>query len=123
MIAKIIFLIVILLIVRAFYKLYKYRNIYQIDYEKVKTIQKDPGLLILDVRTPGEFKRGYILKAVNIPLNRLKTAIVKNKIPKSSKIIVVCRSGARSNKAALILQKSGYKNIYNLTGGMLKLKR
>ncbi|SMB92743.1 Rhodanese-related sulfurtransferase [Desulfonispora thiosulfatigenes DSM 11270] len=119
---KLFYIILIFIIVKLIYNYFKFRGISQIDYESFKKIEKEKELLILDVRTPQEFKTGHLIKAKNIPLSRLKTAIVKNKVSKESKIIVVCRSGMRSNKAALILHKSGYKNIYNLQGGIQKIK-
>ena len=119
---KFLFLFLILMLANTIYNLYQFSKTPQLDYEEFQKIKKDRGLFVLDVRAPNEFKNDRLYKAINIPLPKLKNAIGKNKIPKNSKVIVVCRNGGRSNKAALILQKAGYENVYNLTGGMAKIK-
>lgn len=70
----------------------------------------------LDVRTVNEFKNNHIKRFKNIPLNELKTRM--DKIPKDSKIIVICQSGNRSSIACRQLKKAGYKELYNVQGGM-----
>lgn len=62
--------------------------------------------LIIDVRTPEEYKQGHITESVNIPLNQLPNKI--NELKRKGKpIITCCRSGARSGMAANQLNKSG----------------
>lgn len=74
------------------------------------------GALIVDVRTPEEFNSGNYKGSINIPLAELEKNI--NRFGDKEKLIVVyCRSGNRSGKAKLILEKYGYKNILN--GGAL----
>jgi len=62
------------------------------------------GALIVDVRSPQEFKSGHAKKSKNIPLNVLKsqTASLKGK-----EIILVCKSGGRAGMAKSILKKEG----------------
>ncbi|KUO95525.1 hypothetical protein ATW55_09520 [Ferroacidibacillus organovorans] len=74
------------------------------------------SLEIVDVREPSEFKGGHIAKAKNIPLGTLDRML--SELPKDKDVVFVCRSGARSSMAARKAQKSGFKAIYNLTGGM-----
>jgi rhodanese-related sulfurtransferase len=64
------------------------------------------GALIIDVRTPGEFKSGHIKGSINIPLDdiRNKTEELKKK---NKVIITCCRSGNRSGSAQSILQSAG----------------
>ena len=85
---------------------------------EVKTIINSPSInvLIIDVRTPEEFKNGYIPKSINIPLQILDNQILKKYQDKNTKIIVYCQSGIRAKKASEILDGLGYKNVFNLGG-------
>ncbi len=66
------------------------------------------GALLLDVRTKAEFLAGHHAGAVNIPLQELEVRL--KELP-SKKIVTVCRSGARSAQAAIILNKNGFDAI------------
>lgn len=69
------------------------------------------GSVIIDVRTPGEFKAGHIKESYNFPLNTLPDNL---KILESfhRSLVLVCKSGGRSNKAKEILSESGIE-CYN----------
>ncbi|MEY3591665.1 MAG: hypothetical protein RLZZ38_622 [Bacteroidota bacterium] len=64
------------------------------------------GAMIIDVRTPSEFKGGHIKGAVNIPLQSLQASYAK--IPKNKTIITCCASGMRSGSAKSLLKAAGY---------------
>lgn len=66
------------------------------------------GALLLDVRTKSEFLVGHHLDAINIPLQELEARMDELL---SKKIVTVCRSGARSAQAAIILKKKGFDAI------------
>lgn len=80
--------------------------------------------LILDVRTPEEFKGelGHIPGARLIPLANLADSLSLLSGYKNTEIIVVCRSGRRSTLASKELSKWGFTKVYNLAGGMLSWK-
>ncbi|WP_026706779.1 rhodanese-like domain-containing protein [Flavobacterium frigidarium] len=67
--------------------------------------------VILDVRSPAEFKQGHIKGALNMPLNELEKLV--SKIKKDSIVITCCASGMRSASAKNILKNSGYEKVYN----------
>lgn len=69
---------------------------------------------LLDARTPGEYKRGTIFGAVNIPLNELRDRM--NEIPKDKDVYIFCQSGLRSYVASRILCQAGH-SVINLSGG------
>jgi phage shock protein E len=69
------------------------------------------GAMIVDVRTPGEFRSGHIKGSVNIPLDEIKSKISELK-GKNKTIITCCRSGNRSGMAASILKNAGLES-YN----------
>lgn len=75
--------------------------------------------VILDVRTPGEFKQGHIKGAKNAPLNELDKHL--KGLSKDQAIITCCASGMRSGSAKSILKSKGYANVHN-GGGWMSLK-
>ncbi|MBK5262690.1 MAG: rhodanese-like domain-containing protein [Peptostreptococcaceae bacterium] len=90
------------------------KNYFVIPMSKAKeNIDNDASIMIIDVRTPAEFKSGHIPKAVNIPLDQADKIIgqVKNK---DSIIYVYCLSGARSSQACNYFSKIGYTNVTNI---------
>lgn len=74
--------------------------------------------IALDVRTYSEYIAGHIPQSQHIPLDQLKTEVIKNDIDSEKDIIVYCASGNRSQIACDILQKHGYERCYNLSGGI-----
>ena len=72
----------------------------------------DEGAKIVDVRTPGEYKRDHVKGSVNIPLANVSQNINKFKNSKQP-IILCCASGNRSGQALRFLQGKGIDNIYN----------
>ncbi len=74
--------------------------------------------VVIDVCEANEFAAGHVGGARNIPLNQLEeklTGAVKNK---ALPVILVCQSGARSNRAVAIAKKLGYENAQSLAGGL-----
>ena len=69
------------------------------------------GAIILDVRSPGEYKQGHIKGSTNTPLNELNSHI--SKIKKDKTIITCCASGMRSASAKSILKSNGFTTVYN----------
>jgi sulfur dioxygenase len=75
---------------------------------------------IVDVREPDEYvgPLGHIRGAKLIPLGTLASRL--DELPRDRPLVMVCRSGARSAQATLLLQKSGFDRVANLNGGMLR---
>ncbi len=74
---------------------------------------------IIDVRTPEEFVGGSIADAVNIDFNNNLFETEVQKLDKTKAIFVYCKAGGRSKEAAEILQKNGFKYVYDLKGGIM----
>lgn len=72
------------------------------------------GAIILDVRSPGEYKQGHIKDSTNAPLNELSKHL--SKIKKDTVIITCCASGMRSASAKSILKSNGFEQVYNGRG-------
>jgi thioredoxin 1 len=87
--------------------------------EKIKA-GKAEGVLLIDVRTPAEYKKGHIGGAVNIDLNGSDFEDKISDLDKSKPVYVYCLSGARSSRAAGIMRSSGFKNVMEIPGGMME---
>ncbi len=76
-------------------------------------------LRLVDVREPDEFvgPLGHMLGAELVPLATVENAASRwdPEVP----VLLICRSGARSGRAAAALAARGFRNVFNLTGGML----
>ena len=91
----------------------------QITVEDLKAKQDArENFYLLDVREPHEVPIAT-LNAPLIPVGSLEQRIGELPQDKSTEIVIHCRSGARSQKAALILKQHGYTNVENLAGGIL----
>jgi len=91
-----------------------------IKVEELKTrLDNKEEFIFLDVRESYEYNRNN-LGAENIPLGSLATNLSKLNEHKEEEIIVYCKSGHRSGMAKNLMEKSGFKNVRNLLGGMLE---
>jgi NADPH-dependent 2,4-dienoyl-CoA reductase/sulfur reductase-like enzyme/rhodanese-related sulfurtransferase/TusA-related sulfurtransferase len=92
-------------------------------FERIGTEDEPP--LMIDVRTPQEYQgpHGHIKNTKLIPLGELMNNPDAIKDYKDEEIVTICHSGSRSMMAAQILARSGFKDIRNLTGGMLTWSR
>lgn len=86
--------------------------------EAITMMQEETGYLILDVRTPEEFKQAHIPDAINIPNEAIGTEEISQLPDKDQLILVYCRSGNRSKQASGKLAALGYTNIVEF-GGIL----
>ena len=85
--------------------------------EKLKATDKAQ---LLDVRTPEEFSSGHIENATNVNWNGDDFVAKAEKYDKSKPVFVYCKVGGRSAQAADKLAELGFKEIYNLDGGIMK---
>lgn len=105
-------------------------NIRQLTVEEARLIlDSEPGAVYIDVRTPEEFDRGRPSGALNIPVvfpdpstrqmapNPDFLAVVAKHVPKTTRVILGCQMGGRSQFAAETLARSGYLDVSNMQGG------
>ena len=86
----------------------------QFHWHDVDNLPRDGSVVILDVRTPGEFRRGHFDGAVNIPVDELRERM--DEIERGKPLYVNCQSALRSYIACRILTQNGF-DCYNLAGG------
>jgi rhodanese-related sulfurtransferase len=73
---------------------------------------------LIDVREPNEYNGGHILGARNIPVTQMKQRMKEIRTDKP--VYLYCQSGLRSGRAAQMLYRKGYRDIYHLQGGFKK---
>jgi sulfate permease, SulP family len=89
----------------------------QILWQQIHNSESKPKPYIVDVREPREFRRNHIIEANSIPLSKILAVDVK--LPNDKPIVLVCRTGRRSRRAAYALQGIGCMNVFILEGGMI----
>ena len=91
-----------------------YKTIPAADFEK-RRARKAP---VLDVRSPEEFARGHVTGAINADINSPDFAAKAAQFDKKKPILVNCHLGSRGDIAAAELARMGFKNVFNLEGGL-----
>lgn len=85
--------------------------------EAKELLDKDKSIYLLDVRTPQEYSQGKLAGSVLIPIGEIERRV--REVPKNKTIVVYCAVGARSKPVASFLTQQGYKNVYNVTDGLV----
>ena len=92
----------------------------KVDPVEFSEVVKQPGVIILDVRTPEEFNAGHIANAININLEGSDFASEVSKLDKNATVAVYCRSGNRSGVATEQMAELGFVDMYDMQGGILE---
>jgi rhodanese-related sulfurtransferase len=82
-------------------------------------IDSGEKITLIDVRTPQELTRGKIDGAINIPLDFFESEIENKVKDKNTNVYLYCLSGSRSIMATQIMERKGYKNVFNVLSGLL----
>ncbi len=83
------------------------------------TVIAQPGVQILDIRTPQEFAEGHIQGALNLPLQQSDFAERVSQLDPNAGYAVYCRSSSRSKAAVAEMNSVGLTNVYELAGGTI----
>jgi rhodanese-related sulfurtransferase len=104
---------------------YLYKTVYW--NEAIKLMKQNSDFLLFDVRTPGEYadtsqythmNMGHIKGAVNISIDSFPQHIDELKKFTDKKIFLYCSHSQRSRRVSKLLADNGFKNVYNINGGM-----
>ena len=81
----------------------------------VQEFKNATGAVLLDVRSPQEYREGHVPGSQNVPLQQLDKVdeVTENK---DTVLYVYCHSGARSRQAVSLLKHMGYTNVHNIGG-------
>ena len=106
-----------------FFSIFSYSQPYSINFNEYLELRKKNKLQLIDVRTNDEFKINRLKNAINIDFYDSVFLRRFEKFNKEDNILLYCRSGRRSLLGAKILVKNGYKNIYDLKGGVISVDK
>lgn len=88
-----------------------------VNVQEANKIINAGNVLVLDVRTKGEYNQGHLNNAVNINLYDPKFNELINKLDKTKPVVVYCAVGGRSAEAKEALIAAGFSSVINMTGG------
>jgi len=88
-----------------------------VNKEEFAELMESKNGVILDVRTPAEFNQGNIAGSINHDVMDNKFVAAIKELDRKTPVLVYCKSGGRSARAMGELQKHGFTEVYNLTGG------
>jgi rhodanese-related sulfurtransferase len=104
-------------------KLLKKHNTESVTYISVEKTKANPNFVLLDARELKEYKVSHIQNAIHVGYDKFNLRETTSKLTnKNARIVVYCSIGIRSEEIAEKLQKSGYKNVFNLFGGIFEWK-
>ncbi len=89
-------------------------------YTSIQENQDNPDFAIIDVRTPEEFTEGHIEGAINIDFYSETFPDELNILDKNKAYLIYCRSGGRSGDALVIMASLDFKEVHNMTGGIIQ---
>ena len=81
--------------------------------EGVRRYAATENAVLLDVRSPREYREGHIPESMNVPLQELEDVV---SVREDTPLFVYCYSGARSRQAVAQLRDMGYYNVHNIGG-------
>ena len=93
-------------------------EIYSVEATEFYDLSQKSIAQLVDVRTPSEYADGHISGAVNMDIYENDFSQKIKELSKDKPVLVYCRSGSRSMKAAEMLEDEGFELIYNLEGGI-----
>ena len=79
-------------------------------------LENDKDIVLLDVRSPEEYKQGHIKGSINVPLHLIPVTLSQKVTDKDARIFVYCLSGARSSQACSWMAQNDYTNVINIGG-------
>jgi rhodanese-related sulfurtransferase len=113
---RLLILMVLMIAVNFFAQAQTVKRLDPQNFDKRMKESKEP--ILIDVRTPGEFGQGHLANALSIDIysNDFKSRV--GKLDKSKPVFVYCKAGSRSGSAVEIMSEMGFKEIYDLSGGI-----
>ncbi len=98
------------------------RGSYLSPAKAIRLMNNHSDVLILDVRTPADYKNGHIRGAKNITLSDMASSIDKLSHAKQAPVLVYCNSGNTVTRAIKQLKNAGFEKVNNLEGGIAAWK-
>lgn len=109
--------IIVVLILLFIQRMMPASGVNHISAKDLKKIMAKRPVQLIDVRTPQEFNIDHVKGFKNIPMAELQYRM--DELNKNEEVVLLCRSGSRSNRAAKLLKKQGFERLTNVQGGMM----
>lgn len=90
--------------------------------QAIQVVNREDGMIV-DVCEPTEFREGRPPNSMNVPLSSFGQNVARLEKYKKRPVVVSCRSGNRSVRAAVMLRKQGFEKVFSLSGGLLGWQR
>jgi rhodanese-related sulfurtransferase len=91
--------------------------------EAKELIESKQCHLLIDVRSPAEYRASHIEGSINIPMDHLEEGMLAKFEDKDTVLYMMCSCGNRSSKACTEMESIGYQNVISVDGGIIELKR
>lgn len=91
--------------------------------QAAELLQADRNVVVIDVRTPGEYRSGHLKNAINVDYTAPDFEQKLTKLDRNATYLVHCAVGGRSTKSLPVLEKLGFRNIRHLDGGIQAWQR
>ena len=86
-----------------------------------EALKKEKGIL-LDIRTPGEYKKGHLKGSILMDFFRDDFEKALDKLDKNKTYFIYCGIGGRSEECGVMMENKGFKKVYDLDGGISRWK-
>ena len=94
-----------------------------LEQQQFKKLMKKKNTYVVDVRTPEEYKSGFIGNAVNYDvMDSVAFINTISSLDKNKKYLLYCKSGRRSGKALVMMKNIGFRKVHHLKGGVSEWK-
>jgi len=80
-------------------------------------------ILLIDVRTPGEYASGHLENSINIDYKADDFKDLIGKLDSNQEVYVYCKVGGRSARSAKVMKEMGFKKVYDLDGGIISWEK
>lgn len=87
-----------------------------------RLMNNQDDVLIIDIRTAADFKKGHIKGAKNMPLSDFAKGVDELSDDKDKPVLIYCNSGNTVTRAIKLLKKAGFEQVNNLDGGIAAWK-
>lgn len=109
---------------KKFFDIHHTTRSYLKDIKEINTMLDDPRIIFLDIRNYYEYEVGHFEKSIAIPSSTFRDQLLKIihvfKHEKNKKIVIYCTGGIRCEKASAWMYYNGFKNVYQIQGGIIK---
>jgi rhodanese-related sulfurtransferase len=119
---KTLFCCLLLVVVAISCKETSQNEVIMVSAEEMQALLELEDIQLVDLRTPEEYKTGYIEQSQNIDYTSPTFEEDITKLDKSKPVIVYCKSGGRSGRCSKKMKEAGFEKVFDLEGGIAKWK-